>query len=137
MNEETIPIVHIDKIKNILKIQNKQQKKYCVVFFKMENCGYCKMFEPIFNSVKKLYEYDIVEFYTIYNNYSYGNENLIDVINELNSPNFKTLFIPGYPTIALFESDPEKKNYYYAETYNGNRELFGEYINNLVLSTEQ
>lgn len=132
MNRENIPIASIDKIKKIFKIKNVNKKQYSIVLFKMDGCGYCEQFQPIYNKAKEIFKYENIDFFTIYNTYSYGNENLIDLINSLETDNFKTLFIPGYPTIAIFESDPEFNYYYFCEVYEERRDLIIPYIQNLL-----
>lgn len=138
MNNEPVPVFNINLQKNILKIKNTGKRKYCVIFFKMNHCAYCEIFQPTFNSLIEQYKGNpAVEFFVAYNTYMYNDLNLIDAINKIKSDEYNTLHVEGFPTIAIFESDPDFEYYYYCELYLGQRDMLPQYVESLINETNK
>lgn len=132
-SDEPMPIININFQKNILKVKNISKRSYCIIFFKMNNCAYCESFQPIFDAAKEKYKGNpSIELLMAYNTYMYNELNLIDAINKITSTEYKTLNVFGYPTIAVFESDPDYEYYYFCEIYLGQRDELDKYIENLI-----
>lgn len=132
-NDNDTPIININFQKNIMKVKNINKRSYCIIFFKMNNCAYCEAFQPIFDAAKEKYKGNpSIELLMAYNTYMYNDMNLIDAINKISSNEYKSLNIFGFPTIAVFESDPDYNYYYFCETYLGQRDELDQYIQGLI-----
>lgn len=120
-----------------IRFENTDKKKYLCVLFKAEWCGHCKEFLPVFEQIiVKLHDYDISFLIIDENDKDEYNKFLInDLIIPVskNVKNYDPLTISGYPTIALFESDPTLKHFYFAELYTGDRQMLNDYLLYTVL----
>lgn len=110
------PLTTINK-KSIEKMTNKLIKKldtpkskYIIKLYYADWCHHCVEFKPIWNKLKN----------------NYKNINFIDINCTDKQPNL--IFINGYPTIALFDSNNKHiENYENDRTY----ELFKNYLDKL------